>query len=609
MNKKLLLALTLMIALNQCQLSSCSSNEPNRATGAPAVKDYYNRQTDSLLQQLDELRDAANDRATPQDLREQFAACRFRYKKIEAIAEYYFQGLIQRVNGPALPDVKTEDGTVWPPHGFQVLEQILYDGYNEAKLHQLSAEILLLQTDLRYMRENMPYNGILASHARELIQHEFIRIGALGITGFDAPLSKLSLQEAVYSLTSIREIAEAYEGKQAGGKRQQLLAVAIRYLNTHTDFEDFDRLEFLRGYLMPLSDTYAQIAGYISGSDSLMLKPFVGTLNNLLRGEGFEADYYSGYAVAGGNEAKVALGQRLFGDTRLSRSGEISCASCHKPALYFTDGLAKAGDFVHGGSLPRNTPTLYYAALQSHQFYDLRSTSLEDQADEVMKGGSEFNFSSADIAKKIWSDSSYAALFRHAFSLKADSLSGYEVRNALAAYVRSLSPFSSAFDAYMRGESSTLSKEQIKGFNLYAGKAKCASCHFIPLFNGNIPPWFTRSESEIIGVPAAAIWQSTSIDPDPGRFKIHPFPELRFAFKTPGLRNVAKTAPYMHNGVYRTLEEVIEFYHRGGGKGLGMDLPSQTLPFDSLALNDGEKKAIASFLESLTDNIPAARQR
>lgn len=94
---------------------------------------------------------------------------------------------------------------------------------------------------------------------------------------------------------------------------------------------------------------------------------------------------------------------------------------------------------------------------------------------------------------------------------------------------------------------------------------------------------------------------NATIDPDSGRYKINELQELLFAFKTPGIRNVEKTAPYMHNGVYKTLEEVVEFYNKGGGVGIGISLPFQSLPFDSLSLNDKEKKAIVSFMKALTD--------
>jgi cytochrome c peroxidase len=153
----------------------------------------------------------------------------------------------------------------------------------------------------------------------------------------------------------------------------------------------------------------------------------------------------------------------------------------------------------------------------------------------------------------------------------------------------------------MQGDTSALQKQQQQGFNLFAGKAKCATCHFIPLFNGNIPPWLTKSESEVIGVPEKPVWVNAKIDPDSGRFVINKLEPLLYAFKTPTVRNVANTGPYMHNGVYKTLDEVVEFYHRGGGVGIGISLPNQSLPFDSLILSSAEKQALVAFMQSLTD--------
>ena len=599
MKSKIILIITVITICMTWQISSCN-NKQKIAGGEAAVKRYYYTQTDSLLQRLSMLNSMAIAGNNIAVLKDQFSKCRYNYKKTESIAEYYFQGLTKRVNGPALPDVKTEDGQVFPPHGFQVIEQILYE--HPDSVRSLSAEIKLLQTDLRFMRTNMEHNAISPNHIREMVQHQFIRIAALGIIGFDAPLSKFSLKEAAYSLHGIKEITTLYEAKENKKESQgRSLTAALKFLTAHADFDSFDRLAFITDHLMPLSIAYDVTDGFDKSTDSSMVKPFRGTLSNYMRGEGFDADFYSSYANAKSDPNKIALGKKLFFDNNLSRSGTVSCGSCHKPELYFTDGKEKAGDFVHGAGLQRNTPSLYYAALQSHQFYDLRSVTLEDQADQVMKSSREFNFSSGDIAKKLLRDSAYLQLFLKAFEAKEDTISGYRVRNALAAYVRSLSPFSSPFDEYMKGNKKAMSAEQMYGFNLFAGKAKCATCHFVPLFNGNIPPWLTKSESEIIGVPAKAIWKNATIDPDSGRYIINRMQELLFAFKTPTVRNAEKTAPYMHNGVYRNLDDVVEFYHRGGGVGLGITLPFQSLPFDSLSLNKNEKEAIVSFMHSLTD--------
>jgi len=600
MKMKLILGVFIAVLLAQFLINGCSGIK--KEAGETAAKEYVNNQTDSLIYKLGLLDSFVVQNRDKSILQTEFAETRFAYKKIEAVVEYYFQGLTRRINGPALPDIKTEDGQVWPPHGFQVIEQFLYGGYHDSLQKDLSNEIKILQTDLRFVKSNMQHNAILPHHAAEIIQHQLIRIAALGITGFDAPLSQLSLPETISSLQGLNDFFIAYYGNaRFSGHLKQQLSRSVDFINVNSDFESFDRLTFLTNNLMPLSESFIIKSPEDQYEDSLMLKPFRGTLSGLLQGRGFDGDYYATYANAKTNAAKLELGKQLFFDKNLSQSGTISCGSCHQPGLYFTDGKAKAGNFVHGGSLQRNTPTLYYAALQSNQFFDLRSVTLEDQADEVMKNSNEFNFTSSGIAQKLFADENYKALFTKAFDMK-DSVSSYEVRNALAAFVRSLSPFTSRFDDYMKGNKKALNTAEASGFNLFMGKAKCGTCHFIPLFNGNIPPWYSKSESEIIGVPAAVIWNKATIDADSGRFKINRMKELMFAFKTPTVRNVEKTGPYMHNGIYKTLDEIVEFYHKGGGVGIGIELPFQSLPFDSLSLNKQEKQAIVAFMRSLTDN-------
>jgi cytochrome c peroxidase len=572
-----------------------SCQQDGNKKGEPAIQQYLSVQTDALLLQLDTLATAVVQKKPLPYLQQVFMQCRRLYKSTEAVVEYYFQGLTKRINGPALPDVKTEDGQVWPPHGLQMIEQYLYGGYSDTTAALLGNEIKLLQTDLRFVKANMAYNSISPAHLHEIVQHQLIRIAALGITGADAPLSKQSITEAAWSLEGLRQLLQQY-----GSKIPPLLDTCVHRLYSNPSFDGFDRMAFLQQYLMPLSMVLDTLLAYPAGSDSLMVKPFRGTLASLMQGKGFVPDYYANYAIAATNPSKVALGKQLFFDPSLSASGTISCGTCHQPSRYFTDGQAKASNFVHGGSLQRNTPTLYYAALQSQQFYDLRSTTLEDQANEVMNSHNEFNLSSNAIAQKLASKPVYAQQFKNAFTGKT-VFGGFEVRNAIAAYVRSLSPFTTAFDRYMAGDKAAMTTEAVQGFNLFAGKAKCATCHFMPLFNGNIPPWYAKSESEIIGVPQQPLWQNAIIDADSGRYAINRLDALLFAFKTPTVRNVAKTAPYMHNGVYSSLQQVVTFYQKGGGAGIGIPLPTQTLPFDSLQLNEAEKQALIAFMEALTD--------
>lgn len=153
----------------------------------------------------------------------------------------------------------------------------------------------------------------------------------------------------------------------------------------------------------------------------------------------------------------------------------------------------------------------------------------------------------------------------------------------------------------MQGDKTQLNVQEKSGFNLFMGKGKCGTCHFAPLFNGTQAPLFQKSEAEVLGVPAHPDTANAKIDKDEGRFTLNPYPQYKYAFKTTTLRNLSKTAPYMHNGVYKTLEEVLNFYNRGGGAGIGIALDNQTLQAEPLNLSPKEIQDIIAFLNTMDD--------
>lgn len=229
----------------------------------------------------------------------------------------------------------------------------------------------------------------------------------------------------------------------------------------------------------------------------------------------------------------------------------------------------------------------------------MRSQDLENQIESVMQNPDEFNLSPEEIKNKLQTKKEIVALFKKAYP-KSKEITSYEIRNSIASYVRSLMPFKAKVDNFFN-DKDTLTISEKNGFNLFAGKAKCATCHFIPLYNGTAPPWFNNSESEVIGVPEKINWEHAVVDKDLGRYKFNQLEQLKYSFKTPSIRNSEKTAPYMHNGVFNTLEDVIKFYELGGGNGIGMQLEYQTLPFDNLKLTKEEKRDLINFLNTLTD--------
>ena len=573
-----------------------------------SVQKLVKLNTEQLISLLNNLDSTCQNKSPDiKQLREIFLQARNQYKLIEAPIEYYFQGHSKRINGPALPDIKTDDNQVFPPHGFQVIEQHLW-GTNivsDTVRRFIQNEVHVLIADIRFIQINVKEQTILARHLQEMVQHEIIRIATGGITGLDAPLSFASLSEAIHALEGTRNLLRTF----ISGNQNNLLADStekffdntITYLKTNTDFDSFDRLTFIREYLMPLSQKTDHLPTIPIEEQINLKKPFNGTLADLMQGKGFNPDFYSPYSITESTKDKIELGKKLFYDTRLSSNNQISCGTCHMPNLYFTDGKKIASNFVHGGKLQRNTPGLYYSSLQAAQFYDMRTSNLEEQINDVINNEDEFNLSKEQVSRKINRDGDYKILNKKIFD--KDSLGSFEIRNAIASYIRSLNPFNCDVDRYMRGDNSAMLPEAKNGFNLFMGKAKCGTCHFAPVFNGTVPPWFAKAESEVIGVPATILWQNATIDPDQGRYVLNQLEPLRYAFKTPSIRNIEKTAPYMHNGVYTRLEDVVEFYHKGGGVGIGIDLPYQSLPFDSLNLSTSDKKALVSFMKSLTDRL------
>jgi len=207
------------------------------------------------------------------------------------------------------------------------------------------------------------------------------------------------------------------------------------------------------------------------------------------------------------------------------------------------------------------------------------------------------------VLQRIKQDSGYVAFFNTTYAYTHEPLSEENITNAIASYVRSLISLNSRFDKYMNGNKAALNEEEKKGFNVFMGKARCATCHFVPFFNSVAPPYFSEAESEVLGVPATADTLHATLDADEGKYNLYPISILKHAFKTPTLRNIDLTAPYMHNGVYKTLEDVIDFYDKGGGSGLGIAPANQTLPANHLQLSHEEKKQLIAFLHSLTDTI------
>ena len=274
---------------------------------------------------------------------------------------------------------------------------------------------------------------------------------------------------------------------------------------------------------------------------------------------------------------EIELGKTLFFDSRLSINHRESCASCHNPSLGFSDGMAK-GLGAMGAGLGRNAPHLYNLAWSTVFFWDGRASTLEDQALEPIQSPGEMNLPLDSLIARLRRVTAYRERFAKVYG--KPGICKENVGRAIAAFERTLISDNSAFDKYMRGNAGAMGPDAVRGLELFQGKARCIQCH-----SG---PNFTDESFHNIGLG----------DGDIGRAKILSGATAKGAFKTPGLRNVALSAPYMHDGSEPTLESVVRFYSKGGAVAYGRDNLIKPLH-----LSEGEIRDLVAFLGALTDPI------
>ena len=287
--------------------------------------------------------------------------------------------------------------------------------------------------------------------------------------------------------------------------------------------------------------------------------------------------------------ARVVLGQMLFFDPRLSRKANMSCASCHNPALGWSDGLPTATGFDMK-TLARATPTIINTAFNPIQMWDGRKSTLEDQALGPIEAGGEMNMPLPELVARLKTIHGYAAKFEDAYP--GQGISEVTVARAIASFERTVLSTESPFDRWRMGDEKAVDDSAKRGFELFTGKANCAICH--SGYN------FTDNGFHNIGVK-----NTDPANPDVGRFAQKPLKSMRGAFKTPTLRDIALTAPYMRNGAYNTLMEVVEHYDRGGD-----DKDNLSINVVPLHLTAQEKTDLVAFMQSLTGaprlvNVPA----
>jgi cytochrome c peroxidase len=552
-----------------------------------------------------------NNAALCEQLQRSFVEARAAYKELECFIAYYTPQAAKELNGAPIDEV--EEGMVVSATGFQVLEELLFPTVQTSEAQRILANTATMRSVSKRPRQVLNGQIFTDAHVFDALRLELARVLTLGLAGFDCAVRLSAVGDAAISFAAVRDVISVYHAGLPRGLQTSVDAVfraTLTYLQQHTDFTTFDHAIFYTRYAIPL----ARLVWVVRDSLHISVLPDVQALTphaaSVFDSAAFNPMYFAPvYAREGAPEQsseRISLGKRLFYDPVLSGEGRRACVSCHQPERAFTDGLKTSRALQAGKMLTRNAPTILNAALQGAQFYDLRVNFLEDQAADVMTNADEMHGSLEQAVKRLRVQPEYVRGFQKAFGgTGAESVTHERLRMALSAYERSLVRMDARFDRFMRGDTNALNASEQHGFNLFMGKAKCGTCHFSPLFNGTVPPHYQKMEWEIIGVPREASIPAkaahASIDADVGRYAVEKVEQHRHAFKTPTLRNVALTAPYMHNGVYQTLEQVMNFYNRGGGAGLGIRLPNQTLSEDNLNLTQQEQRDIIAFMRSLTD--------
>lgn len=579
--------------------------------GSETENTYINQGLRNFKTQLEQLKSDAylfrDEKISSEQLQLSLRNSRNSYKELEFYIAYHYPEFSKtHLNAAPLFRIEAAGTSAYtlPPEGLQVLDELIF---SEEAFEQRDKIVAI--TDFLYNNYNKFYlssvkNGLSKGNNKTLpLRVELIRIYTLGVTGFDTPGSLNIAEESSHALSGMKNYIKSddYFKNFNTDKADQILQNGILYLAGNKNFETFDRIEFYKKIIQPL---YEELGNWDGRSDDL--KEFSGW--NVSNKNFFSSDFLDPYffTMLKASEDNIDLqnlGKKIFYDESLSANGAMSCASCHLPGNAFTDLKAKSLSNVEGKTVLRNSPSLYNAVFAKRFFYDMRAYYLEQQAEHVIYNAEEFNTSYESIIKKLKKNPEYKKAFKKAF--KDSDISKLSFSKALSSYVASLYSFESDFDRFMRNEKE-ISDEAKKGFNLFMGKANCATCHFAPHFSGLVPPFYNENESEVLGVTKKPLQIAPrEIDSDKGRLNNRVEKEKSWiyenSFKTMTVRNIALTKPYFHNGAFNTLEEVLEFYNEGGAEGVQLKISNQTLPPDKLNLTKTEIQQIIAFLHSLTD--------
>lgn len=446
-----------------------------------------------------------------------------------------------------------------------------------------------------------------------------LNLAAIYTTGFECPDTAQIIPELRIMLHDTKNLYavfnRSFTATSLVADYIALFDKAIAFADAQpANYSSFDHFLFIRDYVNPLFRLNQQmIRDYHVVSRSMADYSLNKQANSIFRKDIYNGQNTKGVFLRVADTAVLAmlqdLGKQLFFDPVLSGNNQRSCASCHKPDMYFADTATSTSLQYNGKDfLARNTPSLLNAQYNHLVMLDGKHFTLQQQVKAVITNPQEMGATEQDVMAKIMSCKKYSRLLRQLvkYTPQEPQVSFEHIAAALTYYYAKFSDYYSPFDEAMNNTGSVPAGVQ-RGFNIFMSKAQCATCHFVPQFNGVKPP-YVGSEFEVLGVPAQKDYRQLSADK--GRYDVNPADETLNAFRTGTVRNATRTMPYMHNGVFHTLAEVIDFYDAGGGAGHGLIVSNQTLSADSLHLSATDKSMLLQFIGALdehpvTETVPA----
>ncbi len=550
-------------------------------------------------------------------IKKEIARARRKLKSLDFWFRYLEPTVYKRINGPLQVEWESEVFEKYEkPHkregsGYTLAE--IYLGEENIKRDSLLALLEFAISATETYKQYSIVGNLEDKDAFFLCNRLYLlNLATIYTSGFECPEPERIVPELQNLLSDVKDIYKVYnESFPEFPLTEKYLLQYDRMIafvkEQPADLEKFDHFRFIRDHVNPLFALNQQyVRTYKIKSKNFNDYTLDNSASSIFSKSLFFAQDIKGI-YSGIRDPKVlaeidSIGKYLFYDPILSGNNLRSCVSCHKPEQCFTDtAVAASLQYNQKDLLPRNSPSLINTPYNHLLMLDGKLHTLTQQAHAVMTNPIEMGSKEEEVLEKVMSCKTYKKAFTKflKYTPGQKEVTMQHIASAITLYYGKFSQYYSPFDEAMNG-GKVPEEDVIKGFNLFMGKAQCATCHFIPQFNGIKPPYI-GNEFEVIGVPKDSAFSSLSVDK--GRYEVNAAGETMNAFRTTTVRNAAYTKPYMHNGIFKTLEEVVDFYDGGGGAGRSLTVNNQTLAADSLHLTKEEKKQLISFINSLNENI------